>query len=822
MPKARWSTGLVVCIWLAAWPLLGQQGAEPLLPDGGFENGAEGWSMPEGSMGSLSTEQAASGTASLKIVDEDADQGGSNVTAARVPLQPGKAYVLRGKVFPVSGSGLGIYPRVLKADGSAALPGDYFHFGAPTGPTGEWVPFEREFFATPDTAFLELWIHSYSHATVVAYLDDFEVEMMGDADMKPPWEGTYKLRPEDTDRLTPADVVGPDGIVYPDWTYAGVPGGIPDVAVKARLEDFGARPGDEDIADALEEAVEQVAAQGGGAISIGPGTFTLGRPVQIIRDGVVIRGAGRDQTRIMFRYAVPERGIQFYSPQDGGMITPLMTIEAHAWPTDLMVMEIHADDERLTRWERSTHSGNSFQVRASGRAAIDRVGLGEHTFTAVAEFKDGHRAETSITATLVQPAEGEEDPYAELSAHGPRGIGCIMFCGRPWTGARIELAEDGKRGDLELVLENTEGLQAGDAIVLEGPATERWKELTRNACQWGTYRRYEFRIESVEGNRVRLNQPLRIEFPVIDGSYVQEREPIRGCGIEDLYIEQTENLWITTVVFSAAWECWARNVTVRMCGRNPIYGLEAKWCEIRDCEFDDAWFKGGGGTAYTGWERCCDCLMENVTTRIFRHGPLYQWAASGNVIRNSHFIESDGQWHSGWTNENLFENCVIESVRAHGAYGYGLWASPPEDTAHGPNGPRNVVYNCDVSSPRAGLWMGGMNENWLILHNRFDVEQDAGIFAKTCSFDHIISGNHFILRDPGQPMMVLQTPDCTGIEATDNRIYGGDGKSLVIGPGTLAMDEGNSFRPLADAPRPEPAVPSIYEWQLENVKHDWE
>ena len=64
--------------------------------------------------------------------------------------------------------------------------------------------------------------------------------------------------------------------------------------------------------------------------------------------------------------------------------------------------------------------------------------------------------------------------------------------------------------------------------------------------------------------------------------------------------------------------------------------------------------------------------MENVETRKMRHAPLFQWAASGNVIRKSLFRESDGQWHAGWCNENLFEQCRIESVADHGSYGLGL------------------------------------------------------------------------------------------------------------------------------------------------------
>ncbi|MDH7570092.1 MAG: right-handed parallel beta-helix repeat-containing protein, partial [Armatimonadota bacterium] len=218
------------------------------------------------------------------------------------------------------------------------------------------------------------------------------------------------------------------------------------------------------------------------------------------------------------------------------------------------------------------------------------------------------------------------------------------------------------------------------------------------------------------------------------------------------------------------------------------------------------------GTAYAGWEHASDCLMENVTTYKLRHAPCVQWAASGCVIRKSTFHESDGQWHSGWTNENLFEQCVIDSRLGNGGYGFGLWASPPEDTAHGPNGPRNVVYNCDVRSVKAGLWMGGMNENWLILYNRFIVGSGPGVFAKTASFDHIIRGNVFCLADAKQPAVFLATPDCIGIELIDNRVYGGSGR-LFGGSGRPQVDRGNQLLPAGEGARPTPAVPSIFEWQ---------
>src|SRR5690606_31997567 len=134
-------------------------------------------------------------------------------------------------------------------------------------------------------------------------------------------------------------------------------------------------------------------------------------------------------------------------------------------------------------------------------------------------------------------------------------------------------------------------------------------------------------------------------------------------------------------------------------------------------------------------------LMENVTTYDMRHAPVYQWSSSGNVIRNSIFHNSDAQWHAGWTNENLFEGLVVESSQDGGSYGNGMWSSGPEDVGHGPNGPRNVIYNCNITSSKGGVWMGGMNEAWLFLYNRFVVGRGPAILAKAASFDHIIQGN---------------------------------------------------------------------------------
>jgi len=628
------------------------------------------------------------------------------------------------------------------------------------------------------------------------------------------WPPRYKVRPDEKDRLTAADVVGPDGIVYPDWRHAGVPGGIPDVPKRAAIEEFGGKADDgKDDADAFEAGAAAVARKGGGALVLGKGAYHLDRPVIIPHDNVVLRGQGADKTKVVFRYGVPKGKVVFFHPKPGAVFGYGSWVEIHASPDGLKALTLRSGRAVLARRQRGAHWGGTFRLMVTTWKLVQKLGAGEHTLKAVAEWDGGGKDEATLRVTIDPkrsvPPGRRRRPYGQL--------GALTFVGDLHSYSPVKLARDGKRGDTSVELVETKGLRKGDAIVLHAPATTRWNRLVGNRCRWGTYREYQFRVEGVKGGTVRLNQPLRYDFPATDGSTARKFRPIRRCGVEDLTLVQTKKLWTCGVVFIAGWECWMRGVTVNKAGRFPLHVTAAKRCEIRDCVANDAWYHGGGGTAYVGWQHAWDCLMEDVTTTRMRHAPCVQWAASGNVIRNSTFHGSDAQWHAGWTNENLFENCVVDGYGRRGTYGYGAWASPPEDAAHGPNGPRNVVYNCDVRSPRTGLWMGGMNENWLILHNRFTVRAGPAVFAKTFSFDHIIQGNVFVLHQKSTPAVELHTSDCVGIELIGNRTFGGSGV-LVGGAGKPLVARDNTFAPFKkDAGRPKPKVPSIFEWQRKHM-----
>jgi len=160
----------------------GDETAGALLRNGGFEVRAWGWEVPKNGLGSISTEQAASGRFSLKITDHDGQQG-SNVSSARIPVEGAGTFLLRGQVFHVAGEGIGLYVKFFNAQGemlNAVNDRGYFDpVGSLTGKVEQWESFAFPFQTPPETATMQLWIHSYSTAEVEAYLDNLEIVKEG-------------------------------------------------------------------------------------------------------------------------------------------------------------------------------------------------------------------------------------------------------------------------------------------------------------------------------------------------------------------------------------------------------------------------------------------------------------------------------------------------------------------------------------------------------------------------------------------------------------------------------------------------------------------
>lgn len=821
----------ILCLW-GCLSIKAESKQLPL-PNPGFEEGTAGWFFDgDGGMSSVSPEAAASGKFGLRVVDESTEAG-SSALSPKIRVTPGTGLRLSFKARLVSGSGIGVYIRFYDLRGRRLSEKDDANI--PPSTKG-WKVHTLETLVPEKAATVELWVHSYDRTRVVVDFDDFLLETFT-PEVKPPWEPAYKLDPDETARLTEADVPGPDGIVYPDWSKAGVPGGIPQLPVVVGSEFFQGLEG-KNISPRLKEAFAKASEKGGGTVLLPPGEFQLEESIVIRDHGVVLRGAGKDRTTLVFRDQVPYGSIRLFNWADTeNVMGPGGCVEFQANPRDLAGILVESGGKTLKEITRAAYVqawGNRFALRFTGEELLSALDPGVHEIKVTATYGNGETFSETFPISLVQ---NDTNPV------GPDQNGIVVFLGPGRTGPEISLVEDGNRGSRSLRLTSGHGFKPGDRLQIEAPITERWNQIVGNRSPSSRFRVGQFEVESVNGDNLILTQPLRIDFPVADGSFVQKIETVDRSGIEDLTLRQealprdpsaekipgvnwypTDDLWVSGITASYGWGCWANNVKVENACRNPIYLTRSKFCEIRDCDVDGALFKGGGGTGYVGFERSFDCLMDGVTTRGMRHAPDLQWGAAGNVIRNGSFIGSDGQWHAGWTNENLFEGNVIfstEADRANGCYGFGLFASGPDSPLHGPQGPRNVVYNNDITSPKDGLHMRGGNEGWIIAHNRFRIGNGRAVYGKQKSFDHTILGNVFIIEKPVEPVVFFEAPNCTGIELVDNTFEGPIQKVVGFrsGVGSLAREEGNRIEPAgSDTPRPAPAVASIFEWQRSQLK----
>jgi hypothetical protein len=167
-----------ITVRIAPTEMTDEKGGGGLLRNGGFELGNWCWNLPKDGFAAISTEQAASGQCSLKITDHN-KKNGSNVSSARIPIAGAASFTLRGKVYHVMGRGVGVYVRFLNAGkeiiNTTDARGGYAPIASLAGAVGRWETFALPFQTPPETAAIQLWIHSGNAAEVEAYLDDLEI-----------------------------------------------------------------------------------------------------------------------------------------------------------------------------------------------------------------------------------------------------------------------------------------------------------------------------------------------------------------------------------------------------------------------------------------------------------------------------------------------------------------------------------------------------------------------------------------------------------------------------------------------------------------------
>lgn len=500
----------------------------------------------------------------------------------------------------------------------------------------------------------------------------------------------------------------PEGDRVPDVTYAGMPGGIPQVDGPVfDVTTFGA-DGKDDQPDekAIAAAVASAAAKGGGVVYIPNGAYHLNDCIEISDGGIVVRGQSCDGTVLVLDNAATGGG--FYD----------------------------------------------------ARAAI--------------HFKGAMKID-----------------YADKF-----------------------LAQTAEPGATSLTFKSHD-YQPGETIIWEGKPNSHW-----------------MKVVAVEGPKVSINQPLRYAL-VPDKGKFRRYGMIEKVGVESLTIRTPREMNTNGVNFYGVWGGWLRDVAILKAGRFAVGYNNTRYLEIRDCFFDDAWKKGSGGVGYAGFWSTADSLMDNVEMHNMRHAPNFQDGASGCVIRNSRFYQSDMQWHTGGPMFCVLENSVIEldDRKPTVSHSHTLRSSRPGlDDIHAAAGPGQVIWNCDFiekGDKTAGADFGHVMEQWLFAYNRI-VAPTAGnepfmrIWIDKAP-DFTLRGNVFASQNKnGKGGVVFLQADPAGSPGTvrfiNNKMYGWpqvNGRWWA-GDGDPAVDQDNELDPTYTLPdRPTPPFESLYEWQLQ-------
>lgn len=607
--------------------------------------------------------------------------------------------------------------------------------------------------------------------------------------------------------LTEADVMGPDGRVYPDWTSAGVVGDIPDTSALP-VYSVGPPSGGDDIA-AITAAVATAAASGGGIVQLEAGVYHLQKPLLIINDNIVLRGAGRHQTHLRFTYTLDEKEARWFQPsEDGADVYYETPLELHASGSDVKKVTYRVDDvavpESTLSW--TADAGNhEYSIHSLGLSLFGTGLLVDgqtHTIEAIITWQDDTRSILSRTITARQRWQAPETlrRYA-------LGRAAIAIGGDAWTGRggyRWKLYKSVARGDRAAYILHGDGssppVAAGSVVEIRGRSSDAWDALVDNTGMENTKVAQLIPVASIREAEpeelvepvpsgysvsvIEFAQPVRHRYtigalesggmdPEIDASFF----PIQGVGIESLTLEQPENpgnpahddeLFAHGISMSVARNCWIQDVVIRSAGRHPV-SLGGLNLSVRNCRFEGSWWTHvGQGTAYVGVDQSYDILFENIVGLHLRHAPNAQASASGNVLRNSVFYGADAQYHYGWAAENLYEQITVDarSFRTqlrgdegvnNGSYSFGIYAQHGHGDLHSPGaGPRNVVFASDFISTNSGLFLGDATEHMMVLHNRFRVKGDApGVVMNDHVHDAILANNTFVMASGGYPLIAF-------------------------------------------------------------------
>ncbi|WP_409058421.1 glycoside hydrolase family 55 protein [Streptomyces sp. SYP-A7185] len=426
---------------------------------------------------------------------------------------------------------------------------------------------------------------------------------------------------------------------------------LPRPKVVANVRDYGAKPdGTEDAAPAINRALADAGARGGGTVLVPPGRYRIDDVIRIAHDDVVLRGAGSARTTLHATKNLTEL-IGPYGSRYGG------DKSSWSWAGGLIWLCPRS------RWESLTEA-----IKAKAWPF---------------EGWTGNKRDEWRTLTTVAPARRGDRTLRVTDPSALRRGDLVL----------LRLADDADHTLLEHM--------AGGG---EGPEAYTWDDKTKLT----SYVPYEWpvRVTSVKRSSVTLERPLPLDVrEEWDPRLTTHVGALTGAGVEALTLEAVEtpqsphllDRGYNGVTFQCAYDCWADDVVVRHVDNG--FGLvAASACTLRRTRVEGR----GAHHPYFCREGSHDNLTEDF--RVARrttpappgtqlHGINVEGLSSYNVWSRGEMEMGTFDSHRGMPFANVRTDITVENNGRHGG-----------DASAGPLfGARFTHWNIRVTNERAGL-----------------------------------------------------------------------------------------------------------------------
>ncbi len=290
-----------------------------------------------------------------------------------------------------------------------------------------------------------------------------------------------------------------------------------------------------------------------------------------------------------------------------------------------------------------------------------------------------------------------------------------------------------------------------------------------------------FIVEGVEGNRIKLNKELYIDYKSELNPRIRTQGFVTYAGVENLHIKRLDAGDGHTIEIKNAAYCIVKQVESEYTYRTHVHFETAYRCEIRENYFHHSHDYGGGGHGYgvdCGFHTT-DCLIENNIFSHLRHSMMAQAGASGNVFAYNYSTEPtlnpgknhtlcDISLHGHYANYNLFESNVVEDIDISDYWG----PIGPGNTflrnrvinkgievnnhSHGQNIIGNEILNNNNISIKNGINDTYMHGN--LINNK--IEWDTSISNHTIPVSYYLKEKPGFFREKNWPVLGsdLRTP----------------------------------------------------------------